>query len=81
MWLRDPFKIFYKDTDFQIACDVFNGNSSDLNNFPNGGFKYVKSNKRTIWFYKFWFKSRNVYPGLHEKSVLNNIKINAPLSF
>ncbi|KAL2999279.1 hypothetical protein AAZX31_09G150900 [Glycine max] len=70
MWLRDPFKIFYKDTDFQIACDVFNGNSSDLNNFPNGGFKYVKSNKRTIWFYKFWFKSRNVYPGLHQKMKL-----------
>ncbi|KAL2578212.1 hypothetical protein AAZX31_16G193100 [Glycine max] len=74
MWLRDPFKLFYKDVDFQIACDFFNGNSHDLNNFPNGGFNYVKSNKRTILFYKFWFNSRNVFPKLHDQDVLNKIK-------
>ncbi|KAG5134183.1 hypothetical protein JHK82_025371 [Glycine max] len=74
MWLRDPFKQFYKDTDFQIACDFFNGNSYDLNNHPNGGFNYVKSNKRTILFYKFWFNSRNAYPKLHDQDVLNKIK-------
>nr|KYP61682.1 Uncharacterized protein At4g15970 family [Cajanus cajan] len=74
MWLRNPFKQFYKDADFQIACDFFNGNSFDLNNLPNGGFNYVKSNKRTIWFYKFWLRSRSSYPKMHDQDVLNKIK-------
>ncbi|KAK7251762.1 hypothetical protein RIF29_35246 [Crotalaria pallida] len=74
MWFRDPFKQFYKDTDIQIACDVFKGDSSNMKNFPNGGFAYVKSNSRTIWFYKFWYMSRIVYPTLHDQDVLNKIK-------
>ncbi|XP_027925116.1 uncharacterized protein At4g15970-like [Vigna unguiculata] len=80
MWLRDPFKRFYKDTDFQIACDYFNGDSYDLNNYPNGGFNYVKSNSRTIRFYKFWFNSRSAYPKLHDQDVLNKIKKNSFIS-
>lgn len=80
MWLRDPFKLFYKDADFQIACDFFNGNTYDLNNSPNGGFNYVKSNKRTISFYKYWFNSRNAYPKLHDQDVLNKIKKNSFIS-
>lgn len=75
MWLRDPFKQFYKDADFQIACDYFNGNSFDMHNYPNGGFTYVKSNPRTIWFYKFWFNSRKTYPTMHDQDVLNKIKM------
>ncbi|KAI4352033.1 hypothetical protein L6164_006322 [Bauhinia variegata] len=74
MWFRDPFKQFFKDGDFQIACDFFNGNSYDLKNLPNGGFTYVKSNNRTIRFYKFWFKSRKDYPEKHDQDVLNLIK-------
>ncbi|XP_019431396.1 PREDICTED: uncharacterized protein At4g15970-like [Lupinus angustifolius] len=74
MWLRDPFTEFYQDADFQIACDYFNGNSYDLKNMPNGGFTYVKSNERTIWFYKFWFASKNAYPKMHDQDVLNKIK-------
>jgi len=80
MWLRDPFKQFYKDVDFQIACDAFNGNSSDINNSPNAGFKYVKSNNRTIWFYKFWTNSRSSYPKLNEQDVLNRIKVHPSVS-
>ncbi|XP_057446715.1 uncharacterized protein At4g15970-like isoform X1 [Lotus japonicus] len=80
MWLRDPFKSFYKDTDFQIACDYFNGNPNDIQNQPNGGFNYVKSNRRTIWFYKFWFNSREDYPGLHDQDVLNKIKTDPLIS-
>ncbi|MED6125687.1 hypothetical protein PIB30_070980 [Stylosanthes scabra] len=76
IWLRNPFNQFYNDADFQIACDFFNGDSNDLNNFPNGGFAYVKSNEKTIWFYKFWFNSRIAYPGKHDQDVLNNIKMN-----
>ncbi|KAH9298702.1 hypothetical protein KI387_030384, partial [Taxus chinensis] len=53
MWFRNPFLHFTADTDFQIACDRFNGNPTDLENTANGGFNYVKSNNRTIEFYKY----------------------------
>ncbi|KAM1340865.1 hypothetical protein ACFX2H_039191 [Malus domestica] len=74
MWLRDPFPQFYSNADFQIACDFFNGDSYSVNNFPNGGFTYVKSNHRTIKFYKFWYFSRKAYPKKHDQDVLNKIK-------
>ncbi|KAL7000184.1 hypothetical protein U1Q18_001332 [Sarracenia purpurea var. burkii] len=74
MWFRDPFHHFYSDADFQIACDSFDGNPLDLNNYPNGGFMYAKSNNRTIRFYEFWLASRTTYPGLNEQDVLNKIK-------
>ncbi|OIW03581.1 hypothetical protein TanjilG_31001 [Lupinus angustifolius] len=76
MWFRDPFKEFYKDSDFQIACDFFNGNSYDLDNMPNGGLTYVKSNFRTIWFYRYWFASKDAYPKMHDQDVFNKIKKN-----
>ncbi|XP_071730491.1 uncharacterized protein At4g15970-like [Rutidosis leptorrhynchoides] len=76
MWFRDPFTQFHKDADFQIACDYFNGNPTDLKNLPNGGFNYVKSNDKTIKFYKFWYNSRLTYPGLHDQDVFNKIKFN-----
>lgn len=74
MWFRDPFPHFHKDGDFQIACDYFWGNPNDLNNLPNGGFTYVKSNNKTIEFYKYWYDSRLTYPGLHDQDVFNKIK-------
>nr|GEZ22897.1 putative nucleotide-diphospho-sugar transferase, nucleotide-diphospho-sugar transferase [Tanacetum cinerariifolium] len=76
MWFRDPFPMFHKDADFQIACDYFNGDPSDLRNLPNGGFNYVKSNKKTIEFYNFWYNSRVTYPHLHDQDVFNKIKFN-----
>lgn len=80
MWFRDPFPHFYSDADFQIACDYFRGNPSNLNNQPNGGYNYVKSNTQTIKFYKFWYNSRETYPGLHDQDVLNKIKRDPYLS-
>lgn len=74
MWLQDPFNHFYPEADFQIACDLFLGNSEDLNNSPNGGFVYVKANPKTVQFYKFWYQSRTIYPGQHDQDVLNKIK-------
>lgn len=74
MWFRNPIPHFYPDGDFQIACDHFLGNELDLDNRPNGGFNYVKSNNRTIEFYKFWYSSRERHPGLHDQDVLNFIK-------
>ncbi|XWS22905.1 hypothetical protein CRYUN_Cryun29cG0075900 [Craigia yunnanensis] len=58
MWFRDPFPRFFLDADFQIACDNFLGRPDDMNNRPNGGFNYVKSNKRSIAFYIFWYSAR-----------------------
>ncbi|XP_075656945.1 uncharacterized protein At4g15970-like [Castanea sativa] len=74
MWFRDPFPRFYLDADFQIACDHFVGDSDDVQNRPNGGFNYVKSNNRSIEFYKFWYSSHETYPGYHDQDVLNIIK-------
>ncbi|KAK1325802.1 Uncharacterized protein QJS10_CPA01g00186 [Acorus calamus] len=74
MWFRNPLPYFYPDGDFQIACDKFLGSPVDLQNLPNGGFNYVKSNNRTIEFYKFWYSSRERHPGSHDQDVLNRIK-------
>lgn len=74
VWLQDPFPQFDRDADFQISCDRYNGNPRSRKNEPNGGFNYAKSNNRTIWFYRFWYSSRNTYPGLHDQDVLNKIK-------
>ncbi|KAI4313462.1 hypothetical protein L6164_026444 [Bauhinia variegata] len=74
MWFRDPFPRFYADADFQIACDYFKGNPDDLANIPNGGFNFAKSSNRSIEFYKFWYSSREKYPGFHDQDVLNFIK-------
>ncbi|XP_073000907.1 uncharacterized protein At4g15970 [Typha latifolia] len=74
MWFRNPLPNFYHDGDFQIACDHFMGDSTDLSNKANGGFNYVKSNNRSIEFYNFWYSSREKYPGYHDQDVLNFIK-------
>ncbi|PWA41743.1 Nucleotide-diphospho-sugar transferase [Artemisia annua] len=74
MWFRDPFPHLHEDGDFQIACDYFNGNPVDLNNLPNGGFIYVKSNSKTIQFYKYRCDSKLTYPGLNEQDMFNKIK-------
>ncbi|KAH9698554.1 glycosyltransferase [Citrus sinensis] len=74
MWFRDPFPRFYQDADFQVACDHFLGSPDDVQNRPNGGFNHVKSNNRSIEFYRFWYASRETYPGYHDQDVLNIIK-------
>ncbi|TKY69128.1 Nucleotide-diphospho-sugar transferase [Spatholobus suberectus] len=75
MWFRDPFPRFHSDADFQIACDHFTGSFDDVQNRPNGGFNFVKSNNRSIEFYKFWYSSQATYPGYHDQDVLNFIKV------
>ncbi|CAL0316212.1 unnamed protein product [Lupinus luteus] len=75
MWFRDPFPQFHLEADFQIACDHFTGRFDDVQNRPNGGFNFVKSNNRSIEFYKFWYSSRETYPGYHDQDVLNFIKV------
>ncbi|KAI3442762.1 Glycosyltransferase [Psidium guajava] len=74
LWFRNPFPRFFEDADFQIACDHFLGDPYDIQNKPNGGFNFVKSNNRTIQFYKFWYSSQAMYPGYHDQDALNFIK-------
>ena len=74
MWLRNPFERLFKDVDFQIGCDYFNGNSSDTNNPANGGFFYVRSNNKTKDFFKLWIESKTIDPKLNEQDVFNKLK-------
>ncbi|XP_059318691.1 uncharacterized protein At4g15970-like [Lycium ferocissimum] len=76
LWFRQPFAHFYTDADLQISCDHYSHDYMDLNNSPNSGFNYVKSNQRTIKFYKFWYNARKAHPGKHDQDVLNMIKFN-----
>ncbi|XP_021738450.1 uncharacterized protein At4g15970-like [Chenopodium quinoa] len=74
IWFRDPFPHFTPDSDFQTSCDRFNGRQFDLNNFPNVGFLFARSNTRTIKFYEYWVSLRHKYPNLHEQDALNKVK-------
>ncbi|KAJ7526215.1 hypothetical protein O6H91_17G088400 [Diphasiastrum complanatum] len=74
MWFRNPFPHFSKEADFEIACDKYYGNPTDLSNQPNGGYVHVQASSRTVDFYKFWYQSRQEYPGKHDQDVLNRIK-------
>ncbi|XP_043720855.1 uncharacterized protein At4g15970-like [Telopea speciosissima] len=76
MWLRDPFPHFHftAETEITIACDYYKGNPTDKNNKANGGFIFVKSNLKSIGFYKYWYKSRVWYPNSHDQSVFEMIK-------
>lgn len=80
VWLRNPFPRLDPDSDFQIACDEYKSDSTDPRNFPNGGFEYVKSNPRTIKFYRFWYRGRLYFPGKHDQDVLDLIKVNPYMS-
>jgi len=63
-----------EDADIQITCDKFNENPLDVSNEANTGFMYVRSNERTISFYRYGYLSRHFYPGQKEQDVLNILK-------
>ncbi|KAL2936637.1 hypothetical protein RDABS01_028620, partial [Bienertia sinuspersici] len=75
MWLRNPYPYLSNhEYDIQTSCDTYNGRELDLDNSLNLGFMLVRSNNRTIEFYKFWISSRQRYPKLHEQNVFHKIK-------
>lgn len=74
LWFRDPFTRFSPSADIHFASDKYKGHPHDLHNIPNCGFMYVRSNQRTISFFKFWYRARLTYPGQNEQDVLNLIK-------
>ncbi|CAI0474004.1 unnamed protein product [Linum tenue] len=74
VWLRNPFPHLHEQVDFQAACDYYSGDDSDLRHIINTGFIFVRSNDRTRRFYKFWYDSKDRFPGVKEQDVLNSIK-------
>jgi len=76
LWFRNPFQVFDKNADFQIASDYYKGNPHDrVANTANGGFNFVRSNERSIKFYEWWYESRISYPNMHDQHVFNKIKL------
>ncbi|XP_024523308.1 uncharacterized protein At4g15970-like [Selaginella moellendorffii] len=67
IWLRSPFKHFDSYADIEIAVEKFPKHPKSVNN----GYIYVRSNNRTIEFYKLWYKLRNSFLGKHEQDILN----------
>ncbi|XP_021732136.1 uncharacterized protein At4g15970-like [Chenopodium quinoa] len=76
VWFRDPLPHIMTDnnSDIQVSCDWNRGDEYDLNNLPNFGFLFARSNNRTINFYEFWVSLRHKYPKLHEQDAFNRVK-------
>lgn len=74
LWFRNPLRHISLFAHITISSDAYYGNPDDLNNFPNGGFLYVKSCQRTIDFYQNWYLARVNWTGAHEQWVFNQIK-------
>ncbi|XP_062185025.1 uncharacterized protein At4g15970-like isoform X3 [Phragmites australis] len=57
MWFRNPFPHFYPEADFQIACDHYVGNATDLRNIDIGlKIKFLS----TTYFGGFCEPSRDI---------------------
>jgi len=74
IWLRNPFRRFSTEADFQISCDTCNYDPTDLRNLPNTGFAFVRSNQQAINLYNLWYNSTQRYPGKHDQDVFNQMK-------
>ncbi|WOL05030.1 hypothetical protein Cni_G13753 [Canna indica] len=56
MWFRNLMPHFYPDGDFQMSYDDFLiRRPEEFDQLANYSFSYVKSNRRSIEFYKFWY--------------------------
>ena len=74
MWLRNPLGRLAEHADIQMTYDKYNGNPLDVKNEANTGFMYIRSNERTISFYRYWYLSRCFFPGQKQQDVLNILK-------
>ncbi|MCO5575912.1 hypothetical protein L7F22_029719 [Adiantum nelumboides] len=68
------FSYLSPDEDFQVASDFYVGDPLSPANPVNTGFVYARANNRTISLYKYWFKAREVFPGLNDQNVFDKIK-------
>ncbi|KAG0613036.1 hypothetical protein M758_6G071500 [Ceratodon purpureus] len=73
LWFRNPFEHFANNTDFQISCDKNRGNAWSLQNKPNCGYQYARSNERTIAMYRHWCRGGDANPDIDEQSLLNRM--------
>eukprot|EP00270_Netrium_digitus_P014890 TRINITY_DN5144_c0_g1_i1.p1 TRINITY_DN5144_c0_g1~~TRINITY_DN5144_c0_g1_i1.p1 ORF type:complete len:400 (-),score=86.39 TRINITY_DN5144_c0_g1_i1:192-1214(-) len=69
LWFRNPLPFFGGDFDMYIACDRYKEEES----LANGGFYFVRSNERTLKFFRYWISSHQRFPGFHDQGVLNEI--------
>ncbi|XP_073003714.1 uncharacterized protein At4g15970-like [Typha latifolia] len=74
VWFREPFRHIQPDAHIVMSTDFYIGDPNSLGNYPNGGFLYVKSSKKTVEFYKNWRLSRERFPGQHEQYVFDKTK-------
>ncbi|KAJ3683571.1 hypothetical protein LUZ60_013798 [Juncus effusus] len=74
MWFRNPLKHVTVYADLTMSCDYFNGNPDDVNNFPNTGLFYVKSNNKTAKMMQHWHESGGRFPPDHDQNIFNKIK-------
>jgi hypothetical protein len=74
VWFRNPFNHFAADADFQISSDKFKGNPlSTVENRPNCGYVFTRSNKHTIAMYTHWCNGGKRYPSVDEQSQLGGM--------
>ncbi|KAJ3669210.1 hypothetical protein LUZ60_011160 [Juncus effusus] len=74
LWLRNPFKHITVYADLTTSSDQFAGDPDEIHNYPNTGFIYVKSTKKTIKMMKYWHDAREKFPPNHEQNIFNFIK-------
>ena len=74
VWFRNPFNHFVDDADFQISSDKFKGNPrSTVDNRPNCGYVFTRSNNHTIALYTHWCNGGKRYPKVDEQSQLGGM--------
>ncbi|KAJ3683567.1 hypothetical protein LUZ60_013794 [Juncus effusus] len=59
MWFRNPLKHFTVYADLTLSCDHFKGDPENVDNQPNTGLFYVKSNNKTAKMMQHWVVSEN----------------------
>ncbi|CAM0942983.1 unnamed protein product [Alopecurus aequalis] len=76
VWFRNPLLRVPVGADITFSCERYDDSQDpyDLRKDANGGFLYVRSNMRTIAFFKSWYEARRVYRGRNEQYVFNAVK-------
>lgn len=74
VWFRNPFDHFVHDADFQISSDKFKGDPlSTVDNRPNCGYVFTRSNNQTIALYTHWCNGGKRYPSVDEQTQLGGM--------
>ncbi|RCV28782.1 hypothetical protein SEVIR_5G436700v4 [Setaria viridis] len=74
VWFRNPFWHMSMFADMTTSSDIFHGDASSLDNWPNTGFYYVKATNRSVEMLRRWRAARARFPPNHEQAVFNEIK-------